>query len=180
MAGAQDSYGPTLQGYTALLLTINLVSDTTPPTIRILAPQNNQTYPADNVPLIIYADSSAVRLWYAVDGQGNYTLSGNITLPTLTDGTHKLTLYAQDAIHNTAASEPAYFLTQTIYFKVSANVQPTTSELKPTTTPTDTSGNSETESLPMPLVITISLVVVVIIATLALYLRKDIPSYSKS
>jgi hypothetical protein len=81
LAGAQDSYGQIPHGYTALLMTYNLITDTTPPTIKLLAPQNGETYTPDNVPLIFSADSSTVRLWYSIDDQGNYTITGNMTLP---------------------------------------------------------------------------------------------------
>jgi hypothetical protein len=176
MAGAQASYGQIPHGYTALLLAINLISDTTPPTIRILAPQNSKTYAPDNVPLTIYADSSTVRLWYAIDGQGNFTLTGNMTLPTLTDGAHQLTLYGQDEAYNTASSEPAYFLTQTIYFNVSANVEPSIPDLTPTANPTENSGATGTEPFPLPWMIIVVVCAVAVGTALALYVRKDISS----
>ena len=120
MAGGQHSYGQMASGYNALLMTYNLVTDTTPPTIKLLLPENGETYPPDDVPLTFYADSSTVRLWYSIDDQGNYTITGNMTLPTLTEGTHKITVYGQDQNYNTAGSEPATFLTQTIYITVAA------------------------------------------------------------
>jgi hypothetical protein len=176
LAGAQDSYGQIPRGYTAMLLTCNLVSDTTPPTIKLLLPENGQTYPPDGVPLTFYADSSTMRLWYSIDDQGNYTITGNMTLPTLTEGTHKITVYGQDQNYNTAGSETPTFLTQTIYITVAeSNISPPTTQ--PTQTPTDL-GTPDTVTDPNWIVYLIVAVGVLVIALVGLgwYLRKDIPS----
>jgi hypothetical protein len=176
LAGAQESYGQIPHGYTALIITCNLVSDTTPPTIKLLLPENGQTYPPDEVPLTFFADSSTVRLWYSIDDQGNFTLSGNMTLPTLTEGTHKITVYGQDQNYNTAGTEPTTFLTQTIYITVAtSNVSPPTTQ--PTQTPSDL-GTADTVTEPNLIVYLAVAVGVVVIALVGLgwYLRKDIPS----
>ena len=176
MAGGQHSYGQMALGYNALLMTYNLVSDTTPPTIKLLLPENGQTYPPDEVPLTFYADSSTVRLWYSIDDQGNYTITGNMTLPILAEGTHKITVYGQDQNYNTAGTEPATFLTQTIYIAVAASdVSPPTTQ--PTQTPADL-GRADTVTDQNWIVYLVVVVGVVIIALVGLgwYLRKDIPS----
>jgi hypothetical protein len=175
MAGAQDSYGQMPRGYGALLMTYNLVTDTTPPTIRLLSPVNGETYPPDNVPLIFFADSSTVRLWCSIDDQGNYTLSGNMTLPTLSEGTHKITVYGQDEIYNTGASEPAIFLTQTIIINVEANIPPPT--IQPSQAPTDpaTPDTVGDQNFIVYLVAAV-LVVAVALGILGWRLRQDIPS----
>ena len=100
-----------------------------------------------------------------------------MTLPTLTDGAHQLTLYGQDEAYNTASSEPAYFLTQTIYFNVSANVEPSIPDLTPTANPTENSGATGTEPFPLlPWMIIVVVCAVAVGTALALYVRKDIPS----
>lgn len=179
MAGAQNSSGQYSHGYNALLMTYNLVADTTAPTIQILSPINGETYPPDDVPLTFYADSSTVRLWYSIDDQGNDTLTGNMTLPTLTEGTHKITVYGQDETHNTAASEPAKFVTQTVIINITTNVAPQTTE------PTATQATQEgTESATIGTesdqnFIILAAVVGLLISVLGIlgwYLKKDIPS----
>jgi hypothetical protein len=179
MAGAQDSYGQMPRGYSALLMTYNLVTDTTPPTIRLLSPINGETYPPDNVPLVFYADSSTVRLWCSIDDQGNYTIAGNMTLPTLTEGTHKITIYGQDEIYNTGASEPAIFLTQTIIINIATNISPhATQPTQATQAPTDPAAPDTVGGDPNFIVYLAAAVgvVAVALAVLGWRLRKDIPS----
>ncbi len=175
MAGGQHSYGQMASGYNALLMTYNLVTDTTPPTIRLLSPQNGETYTPDNVPLIFSADSSTVRLWCSIDDLGNYTITGNMTLPTLTEGTHKITVYGQDETYNTGVSEPATFLTQTIYFNVAADIPPPTTQ--PTQTPTEfgTPDTVTDQNWIVYLAVAVGVVVIALVG-LGWYLRKDIPS----
>jgi hypothetical protein len=122
-----------------------------------------------------------VRLWYSIDDQGNYTITGNMTLPTLTEGTHKITVYGQDQNYNTAGTEPVIFLTQTIYITVAyeSNVSlPTTSPTtQPTQVPTDL-GTPDTvtdQNLIVYLVVAVGVVVIALVG-LGWYLRKDIPS----
>jgi hypothetical protein len=143
MAGGQHSYGQMAQGYNALLITYNLITDTTPPTIKLLSPINGETYPPDDVPLTFYADNSTIRLWYSIEDQGNYTIDGNMTLPTLTEGTHKITIYGQDQDYNTAATEPTTFLTQTIYINIASDNSFSTTQ--PSQTNTDL-GASDSET----------------------------------
>jgi hypothetical protein len=176
LAGGQHSYGQMASGYNALLMTYNLVTDTTPPTIKLLSPQNGETYLQDSVPLTFSADSSTVRLWYSIDDQGNNTITGNMTLPTLTEGTHKITVYGQDETYNTGASQQNTFLTQTIYITVAtSDVSPPTTQ--PTQTPTDL-GTPDTVTDQTWIVYLVVAVGVVGIALVGLgwYLRKDIPS----
>jgi hypothetical protein len=176
MAGGQDSYGQYPRGYNALLITYNLVTDTTPPTIRLLSPVNGEPYPPDNVPLTFYADSSTVRLWYSIDDQGNYTITGNMTLPTLTEGTHKITVYGQDETHNTAASENATFITQTVIINVAANAPPQT--LQPTQDATD-APTVDTIDIQTSIVVVAAVgLILAVLVVLGWYLRKDIPSSS--
>ncbi len=138
MVGEQESYGSYDRGYGAFLNMETLKTDTTPPAIQIYSPANGGLYSTEGIPLVVYVDNSASRLWYALDGQGNNTLTGNITLPTLTEGQHNITVYAQDTSYNTGASDTVPFLTQTAIFDVSANAgvsHPTvpTSTYKPKT-----------------------------------------------
>jgi hypothetical protein len=75
--------------------------DTLPPNIMILLPQN-QSYEATEIQLTFYVNENVTFLAYSLDGQENVEIIGNITLPALSDGGHSLTLYATDALGNSA------------------------------------------------------------------------------
>ena len=46
---------------------------------------------------------------YSLDGQDNVTVTGNSTLNGLTNGLHKITVYANDTFGNTCSSETVAF-----------------------------------------------------------------------
>ena len=75
--------------------------DTLPPNIVILLPQN-QSYEATEIQLTFHVNENVTFLAYSLDGQENVEIIGNITLPALSDGGHSLTLYATDALGNSA------------------------------------------------------------------------------
>jgi hypothetical protein len=49
-------------------------------------------------------------LAYSLDGQQNVTIIGNVTLPALSNGSHRLTIYATDEVGNTGS--------KTVYFNI--------------------------------------------------------------
>jgi LPXTG-motif cell wall-anchored protein len=49
-------------------------------------------------------------LVYCLDGKENVTIVGNVTLPALSEGSHKLTLYASDELGNSDS--------YTVYFSI--------------------------------------------------------------
>jgi hypothetical protein len=73
--------------------------DTLPPKIVIMLPQN-QSYGSSDIQLTFTVNEPVSYLAYSLDGQGNVTINGNLTLPTLADGSHRLTLYATDDVGN--------------------------------------------------------------------------------
>ena len=83
-------------------------SDTTPPIISILSPEN-KTYPLNEVPLTFTVDEPADWMGYSLDSQTNETIARNTTLSGLSDGSHGLVVYAKDIAGNTGASEIIYF-----------------------------------------------------------------------
>jgi N-acetylneuraminic acid mutarotase len=95
--------------------------DTTPPTISFVSPEN-ETYTVTDVPLTFTVSEPTSWIGYSLDGQAIVTIAGNTTLTGLSDGSHSLTVYANDTYGNTGTSE-------TIYFSI--KTQP--SELFPTT-----------------------------------------------
>jgi len=78
-------------------------SDTTPPTISILSPEN-KTYSENNIPLTFTVDESTDWIGYSLDGQMNVTIAGNITLASLLDGAHYVVVYANDTAGNMGSS----------------------------------------------------------------------------
>jgi hypothetical protein len=87
-------------------------SDTTPPAIAILSPQN-KTFDINHVPLTFTINESASWICYSLDGQSNVTITGNTTLIDLSDGTHTVIVYANDTSGNMGASEVVYFADDT-------------------------------------------------------------------
>lgn len=103
---ANDSQGN--MGYSNI---VYFSIDTIPPVIKILSPQN-QTYGSTDTELTFTINEKAKDLSYSLDDQANITIIGNVTLPALTDGSHRLTIYATDEVGNADAT--------TVYFSISS------------------------------------------------------------
>jgi hypothetical protein len=73
--------------------------DTLPPSLVILNPQNT-SYQETDIQLQFTTNENVTLLVYSLDGKENVTIVGNVTLPALSDGSHKLTLYATDELGN--------------------------------------------------------------------------------
>gem|GEM_PF-394443 len=68
----------------------------------------NQTYGSTDIELVFTVDDSATTLAYSLDGQPQVPIVGNITLVALSNGGHRLTVYATDMLGN-EAQETVYF-----------------------------------------------------------------------
>lgn len=79
-----------------------------PPVISILSPAN-KTYSSANVTLTFTLNEPISWTGYSFDGQDNVTISGNLTLPVLSYGSHNLTVYANDTAGNMGTSEIVSF-----------------------------------------------------------------------
>lgn len=79
-----------------------------PPTVSIISPEN-KTYTVSDVPLTFAVDENTSRLTYSLDGQKNVTITGNTTLPGVSNGTHTLVLYARNSFGDVSTSGIAYF-----------------------------------------------------------------------
>lgn len=82
--------------------------DTVRPTLFILSPEN-RVYGENEVQLNFTADEPVSWFAYSFDGEDNVTVSKNITLAGLTDGTHNLTVYAADMVGNIGVSDTVHF-----------------------------------------------------------------------
>ncbi len=80
----------------------------TPPSILVLSPEN-KTYDTADIPLNFTVDTAVAWMAYSLDGQANVTVTGDVTLTGLSDGSHNLTVYGRDAAGNTGASATIYF-----------------------------------------------------------------------
>ncbi len=92
--------------------TVYFAIDTTPPSISILSPEN-KTYDTTDLPLNFTVDEPVSWMAYSLDGQANVTITGNVTLSGLSEGSHNITVYAEDAAGNTGASPTIYFTIET-------------------------------------------------------------------
>ncbi len=81
--------------------------DSLAPVIVIMVPQN-QSYGSTDIGLTFTVNKATTALAYSLDGQKNVTIVGNVTLPALSDGSHRLTVYATDEIGN-SGSKTVYF-----------------------------------------------------------------------
>ena len=71
----------------------------------------NQTYGVTDIQLTFTINEAFSNLAYSLDGQSKKDIVGNVTLPALSNGAHRLTLYAADVLGNSAET--------TVFFNVS-------------------------------------------------------------
>ena len=88
--------------------TVTFTIDTTPPFISIISPEN-KTYATRNVTLVFTTNGTPSWIGYSLDGENNITIAQNITLTDLADGSHRLIVYAADAMDNTGSSNVILF-----------------------------------------------------------------------
>jgi len=86
--------------------------DITPPIISILSPED-KTYAINDVPLTFTVSESTSWIGYSLDNQANVTMTGNITLTDLAEGSHNIIVYANDTAGNMGSSDMVYFAIQT-------------------------------------------------------------------
>jgi hypothetical protein len=82
-------------------------ADTTPPRISILSPKN-KTYTENSVPLTFTVNEATSWIGYYLDGQGS-TITRNIFLSGLSNGSHSLIVSAKDKAGNLGSSDVVYF-----------------------------------------------------------------------
>lgn len=84
------------------------IVDSIPPKISDLSVEN-QTYLSGDVELNFTVNENASRITYSLDGEGNATIAGNVTLNGLAVGAHNITIYSWDEAGNVGASKTANF-----------------------------------------------------------------------
>jgi peptide/nickel transport system substrate-binding protein len=80
-----------------------------PPTIVVLSPIN-ETYDTRNVSLIFTVNKATSWIGYSLDGAANVTITGNTTLTSLSYGSHRIVVYANDTYGNMGISNTVYFV----------------------------------------------------------------------
>jgi N-acetylneuraminic acid mutarotase len=82
--------------------------DTLSPNILIFAPENKTYYESD-IQSVVSIDEPVSWLAYSLDKQDNVTISSNVTLAALQEGSHSIKFYATDLVGNVGVSSTIYF-----------------------------------------------------------------------
>ncbi|MBT0159083.1 hypothetical protein G4O51_03765 [Candidatus Bathyarchaeota archaeon A05DMB-2] len=92
------------------MITVAVVNFTiaTSPKVSILSPKN-ETYSSLAVPLNFTVNKLFSKISYVLDYRENITIGGNVTLTSLSNGVHNITVYAWDAAGNGGSSETVTF-----------------------------------------------------------------------
>jgi len=93
--------------------TVYFTVDTAPPTVSILSPEN-KTHAVNILPLTFTVDETTTWIGYSLDSQANVTITGNTTLPVLSEGLHSVVVYANDTAGNMGQSSVVSFAVDTI------------------------------------------------------------------
>ena len=88
--------------------TVYFSVDTVAPRVVVLFPEN-VSYGGSDVQSSFIVDEPVSWMGYSLDGADNMTVSGNVTLAVLADGSHNIRFYATDLVGNTGASRTVYF-----------------------------------------------------------------------
>jgi parallel beta-helix repeat protein len=81
---------------------------TGPPKISVLSPLA-QTYNETSVSLVFVLGELVNWTGYSLDGKENVTVVGNVTLSGLSSGLHNVTVYMEDLLGRTGASDTVWF-----------------------------------------------------------------------
>ncbi len=109
-------------------LTALFTLDIDPPTITLLSPES-RIYPVGTaLQLTLQFDEPTSWIGYSLNDQLNVTVTGNTTLPSLSEGAHTLIVYANDTVGNIGHSDTVYF---TIQLPENDTVPPIISVLTP-------------------------------------------------
>jgi N-acetylneuraminic acid mutarotase len=82
--------------------------DTLPPRLVVLSPEN-KSYGENDVQSIFTVNEPVLWMGYSLDGQNNVTITANVTLAVLQNGSHNITFYATDLAGHNGTSTTVYF-----------------------------------------------------------------------
>lgn len=83
------------------------VLSTSLPGILIISPEN-RAYEPGNIALTFVVNKTASWMAFSVDSPTKIPITGNASLPSLTEGMHKLTIYVKDSQGNSAIAETLF------------------------------------------------------------------------
>jgi hypothetical protein len=86
---------------------------TVPPVLNVLSPENSTTYTSNDVPLVLSVNRPTTWMGYSLDGVANVTVTGDVELSDLSEGEHRLTVYANDTFGNMVSSSNVTFFVDT-------------------------------------------------------------------
>lgn len=93
-------------GNIGILKTVNFtVIDVVPPKVSILSIEKNKKYDSSNLVLNFTINEEYSKIAYVLDNQHNVSMAGNLTLSSLSNGEHNVTVYSTDDAGNVGASE---------------------------------------------------------------------------
>ncbi len=96
-------------GVEGFSIPINFTVDSIAPRILVLSPEN-RTYNNSQLSLEWMTEEEASTSWYQLDNQEYVTVNGNSTLTGLSEGTHRLVIYANDTVGNVGKSDIVSFI----------------------------------------------------------------------
>jgi plastocyanin len=88
-------------------------TDISPPSILILSPQN-KSYNTINIPLSFTLNEPTSWMAYRLDQGTNVTITQSSTLSGLSEGSHIVTVYANDTVGNMGSSSSRHFTVDTL------------------------------------------------------------------
>jgi parallel beta-helix repeat protein len=94
--------------------------------VTLLRPEN-KSYESNTLPVVFFSTATEGWMGYSLDSQQNVTVQGEAVLENLTEGTHRLTVYAGQNESGACASETVYFTITT----EATETEPETTEPEP-------------------------------------------------
>jgi hypothetical protein len=122
---------------------VNFSIDATPPTIEISSPENI-TYNSRGVPLTFTLSEPSSWIGYSLDSNPNASIIGNTTITNLQNGSHAITIYANDTLGNMGQSS-------TVHFTIEITSDDTTPPTISITSPENKTYTTSTNTIDIPL-----------------------------
>jgi N-acetylneuraminic acid mutarotase len=82
---------------------------TVPPVLNVLSPENNATYTSNDIELVLLVNRPTTWIGYSLDCSSNVTITGDAELSDMSEGEHRLTVYANDTFGNMVSSSNVTF-----------------------------------------------------------------------
>jgi hypothetical protein len=101
---ANDTAGNTGSSDVVQFIVSAATIDTTPPTVIINSPTNT-TYDTNQISLSFTVNEEPTLKFYSLDGKTNTTIVDSIVLSDLSNGEHRLIMYAEDLAENIGVSK---------------------------------------------------------------------------